>query len=104
MKVHTSNFRILGFVEEAPLPEIVALGREAGVPVLMDEGSGNLAVDEEGPLVGEPSVPGALAAGASLVCFSGDKLLGGPQRARRRRAASSSAARKPSRAGAPARR
>src|SRR5439155_7106567 len=78
-KVHTSNYRIVGFVEETPLEELVALGRELGLPVFMDEGSGNLGAAASGPLAGEPSVSAALSAGASLVCFSGDKLLGGPQ-------------------------
>lgn len=78
-KVHTSNYRIVGFVEEASVAELVELGRETGLPVFMDEGSGNLHGAGDGPLGGEPSVLALLAAGASLVSFSGDKLLGGPQ-------------------------
>src|SRR2546426_478597 len=59
-KVHTSNYRIVGFVEETPLEELVALGRELGLPVFMDEGSGNLGAAASGPLAGEPSVSAAL--------------------------------------------
>ena len=77
MKVHPSNFRIVGFTAEPPLADVVAVAHEAGVPVLFDIGSGLLSAD---PLLpGEPDATSALAAGADLVCFSGDKLLGGPQ-------------------------
>ena len=79
VKVHTSNYRILGFVEETPVSEMVALGRESGIPVFVDEGSGNIPSLAEEVLGGEPSVRALLAAGAGLVSFSGDKLLGGPQ-------------------------
>ncbi len=78
LKVHPSNFRVVGFTEEAPLPELAALAREAGVPLLEDQGSG--ALDRlPGALAGEATVRGALQAGADVVAFSGDKLLGGPQ-------------------------
>jgi L-seryl-tRNA(Ser) seleniumtransferase len=78
LRVHPSNFRIEGFTARPELRELVALGRERGIPVYEDLGSGCVAdlrafgVDE--PLVGE-----SIRAGASLVSFSGDKLLGGPQ-------------------------
>lgn len=77
LRVHTSNYRILGFVEEAGLDELVALGRRRGVPVADDLGSGALLELES--LSGEPTVAGSLRAGVDVVCFSGDKLLGGPQ-------------------------
>jgi len=78
LKVHPSNFRVVGFSEEAPLEELASLAREAGVPLVLDQGSG--AVDRlPGPLAGETTVRGALAGGADVVAFSGDKLLGGPQ-------------------------
>ena len=82
LRVHQSNFRIVGFTEAARTVELVALGKEFGVPVIEDFGSGNLL-----PLAdygvregqGEPTVPERVAAGADLLIFSGDKLLGGPQ-------------------------
>ncbi len=78
LKVHPSNFRVVGFTEQAPLPELAALAREAGVPLVEDQGSG--ALDRlPGALAGEATVRGALAGGADVVAFSGDKLLGGPQ-------------------------
>ncbi len=73
MRAHPSNFRQLGFVEEVSIEELCSLG----VPVIDDVGSGNLA--ELGVLREEPPVRRSVAAGAALVCFSGDKLLGGPQ-------------------------
>ena len=75
LRVHPSNFRIEGFTERPTLASLVAAGRALHIPVVEDIGSGNL---DEG-LGDEPSVRGSLAAGADLVCFSGDKLLGGPQ-------------------------
>ncbi len=71
---HPSNFRVLGFVEEAPIEEVCRLG----VPVIADLGSGRLAggIPE---LSSEPLVTATVAAGAAVTCFSGDKLLGGPQ-------------------------
>lgn len=86
LKVHTSNYQVVGFTEEAKLPELVALGSEAGASTVFDQGSGLL--DERtgwiggAPpawLAGEPGVHQAVAAGADLVLFSGDKLFGGPQ-------------------------
>jgi L-seryl-tRNA(Ser) seleniumtransferase len=79
LKVHTSNFRIVGFTEEASLEELVALGRERGLPVMYDLGSGLVRDMSAWGIGGEPTVAGAVAAGADLVTFSGDKLFGGPQ-------------------------
>ena len=74
LRVHQSNFRVVGFTEAPRLDEVVAVARRHGLPLVDDLGSGVLT-----ELPGEPSVKEALAAGADLVCFSGDKLLGGPQ-------------------------
>jgi L-seryl-tRNA(Ser) seleniumtransferase len=74
LRAHPSNFRQLGFVEEVPIEPLCALG----VPVIDDVGSGAL-TDELLALDGEPPVRRSVDAGAALVCFSGDKLLGGPQ-------------------------
>jgi L-seryl-tRNA(Ser) seleniumtransferase len=80
VKVHTSNYRIVGFVEETSVADLAALGRERGVPLLVDEGSGHLAAEPGREVMpGEPVVQELLASGAHLVAFSGDKLLGGPQ-------------------------
>ena len=79
LKVHTSNFRIVGFQGTPELSELVQLARETGIYAVEDLGSG-LLFDESVPgLVDEPRVRDSVAAGADLVCFSGDKLLGGPQ-------------------------
>ena len=78
LRVHPSNFRITGFTERVSLEELVALGRARGIPVFEDLGSGCLA-DLSGSGVAEPVVKESCAAGASVVSFSGDKLLGGPQ-------------------------
>ncbi|HWI16226.1 MAG TPA: L-seryl-tRNA(Sec) selenium transferase [Vicinamibacterales bacterium] len=75
MRVHPSNFRIEGFTERPTLTELVGAGRAMHVPVVEDIGSGCLLDDLEG----EPSVQASIEAGVDLVCFSGDKLLGGPQ-------------------------
>lgn len=86
LKVHPSNFRVEGFTEEAGLSELAAHAARAAVPLIFDIGSGHL--DDNGPwlidgdrewLAGEPGARQALDAGASLVTFSGDKLIGGPQ-------------------------
>ena len=75
LRVHPSNFRIEGFTERATLEELVALGRRFHVPVVEDLGSGALLpIAEREPLAGD-----SVRAGADVVCFSGDKLLGGPQ-------------------------
>ena len=78
MKVHTSNYRILGFTQEVSLKEMVALGKEYNLPVIYDMGSG-LMTDLSRYGVDEPTVVDALNDGADVVLFSGDKLLGGPQ-------------------------
>jgi L-seryl-tRNA(Ser) seleniumtransferase len=79
LKVHRSNFKITGFTEEASVADLSGLAREAGVPLLHDLGSGLLMDPERLGLAGEPRPTESLAQGADLVCFSGDKLLGGPQ-------------------------
>lgn len=79
MRVHTSNFRITGFTHATSLEELVALGRERGIPVLDDLGSGSLLDTTAFGLMPEPTVQASIQVGADLVCFSGDKLLGGPQ-------------------------
>jgi L-seryl-tRNA(Ser) seleniumtransferase len=79
LRVHQSNFRIVGFTELPRIEELAAVARRAGVPLLDDLGSGVLASNSLLQADGEPSARDSLAAGADLVCFSGDKLLGGPQ-------------------------
>jgi L-seryl-tRNA(Ser) seleniumtransferase len=78
LRVHRSNFRIEGFTAQPALEELAELGRRRGLPVLEDLGSGCL-VDLSAQGVDEPVARASLEAGAPLVCFSGDKLLGGPQ-------------------------
>jgi L-seryl-tRNA(Ser) seleniumtransferase len=81
LRVHPSNFRIEGFTERATLQELVALARRFSVPLIEDLGSGHVAVALTGvpALDGEATVQASVAAGVDVVCFSGDKLLGGPQ-------------------------
>jgi L-seryl-tRNA(Ser) seleniumtransferase len=79
LKVHTSNYRVIGFTEETPLSELAALGRKHRLPVLYDLGGGSLIPLERYGIQGEPCVSDCVAAGADVLCFSGDKLLGGPQ-------------------------
>jgi L-seryl-tRNA(Ser) seleniumtransferase len=74
LRVHPSNFRIEGFTERPSLDALVHMARSVPLPVVEDIGSGNLT-----SLQDEPSVQASIAAGVDLVCFSGDKLLGGPQ-------------------------
>lgn len=79
MKVHTSNYRIVGFSETPTLPELVQLGHERGLPVIEDLGSGCLVDLQQFGIYDEPSVQDSVRAGVDVVSFSGDKLLGGPQ-------------------------
>ncbi len=79
LKVHSSNFRVVGFTEEVTLSDLVALGAERGVPVYEDQGSGVLIDLAPYGLPDEPTVRSSIEAGADLVSVSGDKLLGGPQ-------------------------
>ncbi|HZQ82220.1 MAG TPA: L-seryl-tRNA(Sec) selenium transferase [Gaiellaceae bacterium] len=74
LRVHQSNFRVVGFAEQPALKELAAVARRHELPLLDDLGSGALV-----PLPDEPTARDALDGGADLVCFSGDKLLGGPQ-------------------------
>ncbi len=79
LRVHSSNFKQIGFVTEVSLAEMVELGHKHGIPVLDDLGSGSLLDTARYGLAPEPMVQASVAAGADLVTFSGDKLLGGPQ-------------------------
>jgi L-seryl-tRNA(Ser) seleniumtransferase len=80
LRVHPSNFRIEGFTERPALDDLVKLGARLNVPVVEDLGSGHLGTIADHPLdTAEPSVRASVAAGVSICCFSGDKLLGGPQ-------------------------
>jgi L-seryl-tRNA(Ser) seleniumtransferase len=79
LRVHPSNFRVVGFTELRRLEELAAVATRAGVPLLDDLGSGVLASNSLLLAESEPTARESLAAGADLVCFSGDKLLGGPQ-------------------------
>lgn len=79
LKVHSSNFRVVGFTEEVSLQDLVALGAKRGVPVFEDQGSGVLVDLAPFGLPDEPTVRSSIEAGADLVSVSGDKLLGGPQ-------------------------
>lgn len=79
MRVHSSNFRLEGFVHETTLAELADVGRAHNVPLLDDLGSGTLIDPTPYGLAPEPTIQSSVAAGADLVAFSGDKLLGGPQ-------------------------
>jgi L-seryl-tRNA(Ser) seleniumtransferase len=79
LKVHTSNYRIVGFSEAVPREALVQLGGVAQLPVMEDLGSGNLVDLTPFGLEQEPTVPEVVGAGVDVVTFSGDKLLGGPQ-------------------------
>lgn len=79
LKVHTSNYRIVGFTESVTIDELVPLARERDIPVVEDLGSGVLIDLSKYGLTYEPTVQESIAKGADVVCFSGDKLFGGPQ-------------------------
>ena len=79
LKVHTSNFKILGFTESVSIKEICDLGKENNIPVIEDIGSGVLVDLSKYGLEYEPTVQDSIKAGVDIVSFSGDKLLGGPQ-------------------------
>lgn len=79
LKVHTSNYKIVGFTQEVPIEELVTLGREKDIPVVYDLGSGTLGDLSSSGLSPEPTVLEQIGAGIDVITFSGDKLLGGPQ-------------------------
>ncbi len=79
LKVHTSNYRIVGFTESVDASELAGLAHERGLPMIEDLGSGVLVDLEKYGLTHEPTVQESIRAGIDVVCFSGDKLLGGPQ-------------------------
>ncbi len=77
--VHTSNYRVVGFTGSPSLADLVRIGAKHGIPVMHDLGSGSILGPEELGVGDEPPASASIAAGADLVCMSGDKLLGGPQ-------------------------
>lgn len=79
LRVHPSNYRIRGFSSEVSLEDLVALGRESGLPVMDDLGAGSLVDLSSFGLPSEPTVPESIRSGAAVVTSSGDKLIGGPQ-------------------------
>ena len=79
LKVHTSNYRIIGFTESVSVPELAELGRSHHIPLIYDMGSGAMLDFGAHQLMEEPTVAQCVRDGADVVCFSGDKLLGGPQ-------------------------
>jgi len=79
LRVHRSNFQIVGFAEQPSLDELVSLGRKRGIPVMEDLGSGDIYDLREIGVQGEPTILSSLKAGVDVVTYSGDKLLGGPQ-------------------------
>ena len=79
LKIHRSNFELRGFVAEASLGQLAAIGREKGIPIVEDLGSGTLVDLSARGFPSEIYAPARLKLGADVVCFSGDKLLGGPQ-------------------------
>ncbi len=79
LRVHRSNFQIVGFTEQPSLEELVALGRKHNIPVMEDLGSGEIFDLRNVRVRGEPMIADSLRAGVDIVTFSGDKLLGGPQ-------------------------
>jgi L-seryl-tRNA(Ser) seleniumtransferase len=79
LKVHKSNYAVVGFTKEVSLTELVELGRKRGIPVMEDLGSGTFVDFSHYGLAKEPTVQESVAAGVNVITFSGDKLLGGPQ-------------------------
>ncbi len=79
LTAHPSNYRVVGFTAEVPMAKLVELGRERGLPVVEDWGSGCIVDPAEYNIGGEESAAELLARGPDAICFSGDKLLGGPQ-------------------------
>jgi L-seryl-tRNA(Ser) seleniumtransferase len=79
LRVHRSNFQIVGFVEQPSLEELVVLGRKHGIPVMEDLGSGALFDLRQVGVAGEPTILASVRAGVDVITYSGDKLLGGPQ-------------------------
>jgi L-seryl-tRNA(Ser) seleniumtransferase len=79
LKVHTSNYSVVGFTAEVPLTELVSLGKRFNIPVMEDLGSGSFVDFSKYGLAKEPTVQEAIKAGVDVVTFSGDKMLGGPQ-------------------------
>src|SRR5208337_4679727 len=79
LRVHRSNFQIVGFTEQPSLEELVALGRKRNFPVMEDLGSGEIFDLRNVGVRGEPMIVDSLRAGVDVVTYSGDKLLGGPQ-------------------------
>jgi L-seryl-tRNA(Ser) seleniumtransferase len=79
LKVHSSNFKMVGFTEETPLEDLVALGKKHSIPVMYDVGSGCFIDLTAYGLPGEPVVRDVAAHGVDVLTFSGDKMLGGPQ-------------------------
>jgi L-seryl-tRNA(Ser) seleniumtransferase len=79
LKVHASNFAVVGFTAEVSAPELTEIGREFSLPVMADVGSGNLIDLPNLPGQAEPTIQAFVRAGVDVVTFSGDKLLGGPQ-------------------------
>lgn len=79
LKVHTSNYRVLGFASDVSLQDMVFLGQKRGIPVMNDLGSGCIIDLKKYGIYGEPTVKEVLKSGVDIVTFSGDKLLGGPQ-------------------------
>jgi L-seryl-tRNA(Ser) seleniumtransferase len=79
LKVHTSNYRVIGFTKEVTVPELLPLAKAHGLPIMNDLGAGCLVDLRDFGLPHEPTVQEAIKEGADLVTFSGDKLLGGPQ-------------------------
>lgn len=79
LKVHTSNFKMIGFTQSVPVSALVKLGKQYGLPVIEDLGSSSLLPLDPYGIMDEPTAADSIAAGIDAVCFSGDKLLGGPQ-------------------------